>query len=245
MNTHTSSSTRPVLYTATDLSHWVSNNDESFSNAVIICGITFYKLEPGVYAWIHHRMGLAKRAYENKKIKFSAWNILQKRFNVIHRWTIKRFGKTALLASISTFDPKAHKSPCTSTEPGQESTETIKTLPRPEIQSPRLHRKIYDAREFAHHVSPEAVAQVMAIRKKALSLNWSEQKLLGNTGRFGFPCGDDWGLVCFIEHGMRIGKITRQAIEIIQRTGHSLRFYNPDVEQPWFSKKGERPCAKQ
>jgi hypothetical protein len=49
------------------------------------------------------------------------------------------------------------------------------------------------------------------------------------------PFGGGYGLVCYIEPGWRIGRVTRQAIELIgpPPAEPRMRFYNPDVEQPW------------
>ena len=80
--------------------------------------------------------------------------------------------------------------------------------------------------------------KIDAIRDQALALGWRESQLYQNPGRFRFPCGRDDGLVCFLEDDQRIGEVTRQSIEILgpppQET--RLRFYNPDVDQPWLKK---------
>ena len=59
-----------------------------------------------------------------------------------------------------------------------------------------------------------------------------------NRGRFRFPCGEDYGLVCFLDDNKRIGQVTRQYIEIVYPPpqDNRLRFFNPDVEQPWIKK---------
>ncbi len=82
----------------------------------------------------------------------------------------------------------------------------------------------------------EAIAKVDAIRDKALSLGWAKEGLYQTQGIFRFPCGQDYGLVCFLEKGESIGKVTRQYIEIIRPSGVCQRFYNRDVAQPWIKK---------
>jgi hypothetical protein len=88
---------------------------------------------------------------------------------------------------------------------------------------------------FTERVSPWAVAKVDAIRDQALALGWSRRRLYQNRGQFRFPCGDEYGLVCFIGETQHIGEVTRQYIEIIgpPLRENRLRFYNPDVPQPW------------
>jgi len=79
------------------------------------------------------------------------------------------------------------------------------------------------------------VAKVDAIRDRALALGWSERGLYQNRGQFRFPYGEDYGLVCFIGEEQRIGEVTKQYIEIVSPLPREnrLRFYNPDVPQPW------------
>jgi len=88
---------------------------------------------------------------------------------------------------------------------------------------------------FTERVLSSAVAKVNAIRGQALALGWSERRLYQNRGQFRFPCGEDYGLVCFIGETQRIGEVTKQYIEIVSPPPREsrLRFYNPDVSQPW------------
>ncbi len=92
---------------------------------------------------------------------------------------------------------------------------------------------------FTQRVRTSAVPKVDAIRDQALSLGWREARLYQNRGRFRFPCGEDYGLVCFLDENKRIGEVTRQSIEIVGPTPQEYRlsFYNPEVDQPWMKKK--------
>lgn len=107
---------------------------------------------------------------------------------------------------------------------------------------PYLYPKDGDWR-FTQNVPPSAVAKVNAIRDQALSFGWSEARLYQNQGRYRFPCGQDYGLVCFVDENVRIGEVTRQYIEIIglPPSESLLHFYNIDVAQPWMRRThGER-----
>ena len=91
-------------------------------------------------------------------------------------------------------------------------------------------------------MTSEAVAKVDAIRDEAMAKGWSEARLYQNQGRFRFPSGEDYGLVCFVEGSQRIGEMTARYIEIISETAvreNHLRFFNPDVDQPWLKRKQE------
>jgi hypothetical protein len=86
------------------------------------------------------------------------------------------------------------------------------------------------------------VAKVDVIRDEAMAKGWSETRLYQNQGRFRFPCSEDYGLVCFVDGSRRTGEITARYIEIIHETAgreNRLRFFNPDVDQPWLKKRKE------
>ena len=89
---------------------------------------------------------------------------------------------------------------------------------------------------LTHPVSTEAISKVDAVRDKALSLGWTEKGLYQDRGRFKLLCGQDYGLVCYLGKGERIGEVTRESIEIIKPSGISHQFYNRDVDQPWIKR---------
>jgi hypothetical protein len=75
-------------------------------------------------------------------------------------------------------------------------------------------------------VAPEAIAKVQAIEERALECGWSLQALYQNRGRVIFPCGQDWGLVCFLDDEVEIGAVTRRAVSLVRvREGNVTRFY--------------------
>jgi hypothetical protein len=96
------------------------------------------------------------------------------------------------------------------------------------------------ARTYMQPVTSQALAKVDAIREEAMGKGWSEARLYQDQGRFQFPYGSDYGLVCFIEGDQEISTVTKHFIEIIHwpKTPRPsmLRFYNPDMQQPWRKK---------
>ena len=78
------------------------------------------------------------------------------------------------------------------TDAPRELTRTAPTVP------PHLFPEDGDWK-FTQPVRSSTVPKVDAIRDQALSLGWSEAQLYQNRGRFRFPCGQDYGLVCFLE----------------------------------------------
>lgn len=99
------------------------------------------------------------------------------------------------------------------------------------------HRYATDRKGLlTHSVLPEAIAKVDVIRDKAMALGWTKNGLYQTQGQFKWPCGQDYGLVCFLEKDERIGEVTRQFIEIIRPSGVRQRFYNRDVDHPWIKK---------
>ena len=77
-------------------------------------------------------------------------------------------------------------------------------------------------------VSFHALGEVDTIRDEALNLGWSDIQLYGTRGRFTFPCGPGYGLVCYVHCDQRIGKVAEKHIEIICSGGHSLHFYRKE-----------------
>ena len=133
------------------------------------------------------------------------------------------------------IDPKSYALPRLDpinrqpTDAPRELTRTAPTIP------PHLFPEDGDWK-FTQPVRSSTVPKVDAIRDQALSVGWSEAQLYRNRGRFRFPCGQDYGLVCFLEEDKRIGEVTRQSIEIIGPPPHENRlyFYNANVDQPWL-----------
>ena len=138
--------------------------------------------------------------------------------------------------TIKAFDPKAYQPP-----------RVQDWEPTPQSEPVPAARHLFPADgdwRFTENVSPEAVAQVDAIRDQALALGWTEATLYQNRGRSCFPTGDDYGLVCFLHGGCVIGEVTVRSIEVISSHGSRLRHYNRDVQQPWIRRdQPERTSA--
>ncbi|MHB9023451.1 MAG: hypothetical protein ACYC7E_04670 [Armatimonadota bacterium] len=80
-------------------------------------------------------------------------------------------------------------------------------------------------------VSLAAVEQVDAIREQAIALGWTDAMLYQNRGRFVYPYGQDYGLVCCLGKDRVIGVITHDTIEIhtLRSPGATLSFSRPPV----------------
>lgn len=80
---------------------------------------------------------------------------------------------------------------------------------------------------FTIHVDDHALAEVERIRSRAHACGWTDDDLLQNRGRIRFPCGEDWGLVCFLRHGQRVGEVTERAVELVLVNGVVQHFQRP------------------
>lgn len=82
-----------------------------------------------------------------------------------------------------------------------------------------------------HPVSPSAVEQVDAIRDEAIRLGWTDAMLYQNRGRYVYPYGQDYGLVCALGRDRVIGAITQETIEIrsTRAQGATLSFMRPVI----------------
>jgi len=226
-----------ALYVATNLESWETTTQDYYARDVSIDDTCFRRLDPDYFAWLRYKMALAKKAADLGRLSSSAFETLRTRFNVIHTWAIEHYGEDKLLSAVQSLDPKTYSPPVLETFGQDDRPPPVQ--PAPEKTSPAVPQYLFPKVgdwHFTQEVTPSAVAKVDAIRDKAVSLGWSEARLYQNRGCLRFPYGQDYGLVCFVDGNVRIGEVTRQSIEIVGTTSkeNRLRFYNPDVDQPWL-----------
>ena len=231
--------------TALDLDSAPQDQTDIASN-----GRIYRQIDPEYFAWLRCRMEKARSCWERGKVSADAFDALRDRFNAIQDLAIAIFGESTLLEAIQLLDPKSYPWPGrTREEPGKrthaEMPEFEQPAPRcsPE-ESPGIPEETASLDGMSRHsfpgedpkrfrfnqpVSKYALAQVDAIRDQAQALGWTEARLYQTRGRFAFPCGGDYGVVCFIQREQRLGKVTGQRIQIICERGHSLHFYRKEV----------------
>jgi len=226
-----------VLYAATNLESWETVTPHYYAQDVSIDSTCFRRVDPEYFAWLRHKMTLARKSADSGRLSSSAFEMLRTRFNDIRAWAVNHFGEDEILSAVQSLDPKTYPPPVFEVFGRDGGTFPRKRVPiqPPPIDEHYLFPKEGDWR-FTQEVSPSAVAKVDAIRDKAVSLGWSEVSLYQNRGCLCFPYGQDYGLVCFVDGNVRIGEVTKQSIEIVGTTSkeNRLRFYNPDVDQPWL-----------
>jgi len=81
---------------------------------------------------------------------------------------------------------------------------------------------------FTQSVDFDDFIKVDAVSAAAKAQGWSHADLFQNRGRFAYPYGQDYGLICSVRH-RTIGEITPEAIELLpeQRDGSPLMFARP------------------
>ena len=195
-----------TLFIATDLST-LTGSYSTFE--VIVGGKTYRRIDPEYYAWLRSKIELAK-----KKLDGRTYQDLRSRFMEIHRQAIDQFGVDTLKSATQHFDIRTYN------PPGKQST-----LYLPDYQDPTGD---YPEFKFTQKVRCYALVEVDRIQDEATHAGWSEAELYQNRGRFRFPCGQDFGIVCSVDPGQRLGQITPEKIELITIGGHSLHFYRRD-----------------
>ncbi len=83
--------------------------------------------------------------------------------------------------------------------------------------------------KFSENVDLLDFLKVWEIKDAAIASGWSYADLFQNRGEYPMPCGQDYGLVCFV-HGRIIGEITTDEIELISKKndhGRCLKFQRP------------------
>ena len=226
-----SSATEPDLFVSTDLEtaqfEWAvtSTSDVEYNGKI------YRRLDPEYFAWLRSRMLAAQSAFKTGKLPETTWENLKSRFNPLQEYAIQKFSKEPLQQTSRQFNPQDYQAP-----------RLIHKEPEKPSEPPK-NNWIYPAEEAwkcQQPVTSRAVAKVDAIRDKAMACGWSEARLYQNQGRFRFPCGQDYGLVCFVDDTQEIGAVTKRFIEIIHGANtprpSTLRFHNPDVSQPWLKK---------
>ena len=218
------------LYVATDLSVIVPEPPPTVTD-MTIDGRIYRRLDPLYYAWLRSRVTRARQAREAGKLAAEGYERLHRQFMGLHEAAVQILGEPALRQGCAAFDPQAYRPPGWKPKPRE--------LPRRE--PPALPAYLYPPHgEYRFHeaVTPSAIAKVDAIREAALAAGWSPPRLYQNRGRFRFPLGEDYGLVCFVGQDEQLGEVTAHYIEIrgIPPLGHLLKFYNPDADHPWNRK---------
>ena len=218
---------QPLLYVSTELDTWETCSPEPDQDQICErCG--YRRLDPEYYAWLRHRMEVAKQARQRGRLGAAQYQDLRERFNAVHFWAVGHLGEAMLLAAVAAHDPKAYQPPRIQDWDAVPHTEAADLLP---------HMFPADGDwPFTESVSPEVVAKVDAIRDQALSLGWTEAGLYQNRGHLRFPVGGEYGLVCLLHSGDQIGEVSAQSIEIARPSGSGLRHYTREAPQPWASR---------
>ena len=216
----------PALFVATTLEAWDTDEPHIYARDVTLDGVCYRRLDPEYYAWLRHRMTMARAAAEAGKLPGPAFTRLRAAFNAVHTWATDHMGEQVLAAAVAELDAKQCRPPVAlPPEPD---------LPEPPARhvpsSPAGHCFPQDGGwPHFHEVTDDAVARVDAIRDQALALGWTEARLYQNRGRLRFPYGQDYGLVCCLGRDEQLGEVTCEWIALHKPNGSALRFYRCDA----------------
>lgn len=232
---------KPALYVSTSLAYWETDSPRNLTEDVRTDDGIYRRLTPRYYVWLKRKVAVVRRAFVFGRFSKETFEGLQTRFEQIHTWAVEHLGVDILRTAELVMNPGDYNPPAATDFVSQESEGKFSS-PNPTTSAP--HQYPEDGHwPHTYGVSPEAVAKVDAIQDAALALGWKKDRLYQNRSRHSFPYGQEYGLVCYVDGAQSIGGVTREFIEIIggaSREGH-LRFYNPDVEQPWIRKPRNSP----
>lgn len=191
-------------------------------------GITYQRLTPPYFLWLNQKVNTVLHAYEQKRVPEAQWNLVRERFTAINIAAVRLFGPDAINKALEN-PPLNTPSP---------------TPNRPISPPPFLYPAQGDF-AFTQPVTKESVEKVQAILPDAISKGWVELQLLQNRGDFAFPCGQSYGLVCFMEGAKSIGSITESYIEIVENANTQrpviMRFHNNRAPQAWLRRVETNP----
>ena len=99
----------PDLFAATNLAFWETDKPHYYARDLGIDGTRFRRIDPEHYAWLRHKVTLARKAADSCRLPAGAFEGLRTRFNVIYAWAIEHFRRERAL--LSPLDPKAYSPP--------------------------------------------------------------------------------------------------------------------------------------
>ncbi len=214
--------TSALYFASTALELRQTDSPEDYPQDIFIGDVCYRKVDPPYFAWLRRRMETAKHQHASGRLPQAAWDELRERFNGLQAWALKHYSRESLQAAIHSFESASYAPPAN-------------RQPAPYLYPPSGDWP------FSTPVAPEAVRQVDAIREEAFAKGWREAQLYQNRGRFRYPLGRDYGLVCCLEPGKELGAVTKLYIELIHTRSHdrhALRFYNSDMFPPRAMKQG-------
>ena len=202
-----------ALYVATDLCFWKTDSPATFCRDVQINETAYRRLDPEYFAWLRSRLALAKEAAKSKRIDPAGFEELRGRFSEIEAWALDRFGPQAILAAIRSLTPKAYDPPRAETESRRPE--------HPARDDDRINR---------------AIRLVDAIREKAVDLGWNLERLYRHEGFHKRPFAGTTGSSATSDRKTASAMLRARPLRSSGRQPREtrLRFYNPDVDQPWI-----------
>ena len=181
--------TATIYFASTSLDLRQTDKPGDYPQDIFIEDVCYRKIDLPYFAWLRSRMETAKRAFDSGRLPKAKWDELRGQFNHLQEWAIEHYGKETLQAAMREFD-SANYTPPVNRQP-----------------KPFLFPQTGDWR-FTEPVKPESVRKVDAIREAAQAKGWSDERLYQNRGRFSFPLGQDYGLVCFVGPNDELDEIT-------------------------------------
>lgn len=211
----TASST-PALFVATSLDTWQTDHPSTFNRDVQINDTVYRLLDPEYFAWLRSKMTMAKMAHLAGHLSEGDYETLRGRFNRVQDRAIGAYGEAALVEASRGLNARRYAPP-----------EPVLVASRE-----RVERPIEIARAQARVI-------VEVIMDEAVALGWNADVLVGEDRNREARVAMRRPAAVLVEclrAGAEIGRITREAIEILLPSGIRQHFYNPDVEQPWIRK---------
>lgn len=107
----TASAPATALHVATDLDAIESPLPTVFADDLLVSGHAYRRLDAPYYAWLRHRMTLAKQAADAGRLSRASFDAFRTRFNRVHAWAVEHLGEQSLRAALQGFDPRRYEPP--------------------------------------------------------------------------------------------------------------------------------------
>ena len=212
-----------TLYVASDMDYFEYDHSEVFIDEITLNSKVYRKLDPVYFIWLSKRYETAFKLADKGKFSLKALENLADKIVEIEEKAKLIFSNDEIEFAKKILRTRKYLPP----ESGNLKTDATEQQeqPEPDFMFPEKNPE-ENRLSFIKPVSEHALNQVGKIEKKALSKGWTLNQLYQNRGRFMYPCGFNWGLVCFLKDDRKTSIVKSDSIEIICQSGNILKFYN-------------------
>lgn len=213
-----------AFYVSTTLEIRQFEDADDLGRDLLLNDVAFRKLDPTYFAWLRYKLNRANSAFQNGRMTEDQFYGILTPYMAVKAEALAWHGEDALdqawrdlLPKIDLYRPPSRKlfEEAGAVERYRKPLNNVGGKTGKPMSDHAWPTEPNAETAFLQPVSAEALEKVAEIEKQADSLGWRREWLYQNRGRFAFPYGPDYGLVCFLDRdGTVIGRVARDEIEL-------------------------------